>query len=268
MGAVAIVAAAVLVFDRSYLAYRQSMAAAPDNLIYYTMLSRWWHHGDSPVGYTLLPSPYFVDLAIQLPIALLAPDFEVFSYGLALTFYLLVTGAVELVWRAWTGSSWLAATLAAAVTMSLYVGCVPTVVHVHLFWQSHTSELFGSLLALWFVLSRVRAMEDERVGWPVPLLTLVGFTIWTFIQVASSPFFGATFAVPLVVTALASFLLPRRDHHRALLQFGLATVVGSLLGLVFDAVLSWGRWPIRGDIYFVGVGDSARALVGVLLRCR
>lgn len=92
-------ACAMRLFDASYSAYRTTASAAPDNLIYYNMLLEWWQGGDSPLGHTLLPSPYFIDIALQFPLALVARDFEHFAYALALVYSALLFGGIFLVAR-------------------------------------------------------------------------------------------------------------------------------------------------------------------------
>src|SRR4051812_34818992 len=87
-------------FDAAYAAVRSVAAGSPDALLYYNMILTWSRHGDSPRGFTLTPSPYFIDLLLQLPLALAAPDFERFAYALALLYALLLFAALALVLRA------------------------------------------------------------------------------------------------------------------------------------------------------------------------
>lgn len=235
-------AAALHTFDARLFAVRLRSPVQPDSLVHYNMLLTWWRHGDSPRGFTLTPSPYFIDMVLQLPMMLLAPDFEGFSYALACTYALLILGSLYLVLRIALDSGPALAIAAAGATVAGFYELAPFNFVVHVFVINHTSELFTTLglLALlhaWF-----------RPGAPRRPYAAYGYALAVAVCVASSPFFIATYAIPAAVAATAILGTEYVTRPRLAWFLGL-TAVGALAGLIALAIISCHAWPIRGDAY-------------------
>ncbi len=206
------------------------------------MFLAWWRHGDSPRGFTLTPSPYFIDILIQLPIALLAPDFERFSYALACTYAVLISTSLYLVLRAALHAATVPAIVATALVMVSFYRLAPFNFVVHPFVVNHTSEVFTTLglLALVHFWFRPAAPRRRYAPYIYPLL-VAGC-------VASSPFFIATFCIPAGIAAVAILNTEHLDRRRLAWFLGL-TAIGALAGLVSIAIISRYVWPVRGDYY-------------------
>lgn len=231
-------AVAVLLFDRAFARFRALSPASPDNLIYYNALLEWWHRGTPPNGYTLLPSPYFIDLALEAWPALGEGDFEAFSYDLALIYAVALFAATVVLARAFRHS--LAASLSiGVVTLALYYHFVPFELHAHAFMQNHTSEIFCGLLTVAFLVRRT-----PHAGWRDAVIYLA----WTALNVASSPFYIATFVAPAIVGVALVSGTTTLSHRRGASFVGL-NAVAVLGGLSVDAALAHGFWPIRGHDY-------------------
>ena len=127
-------------FESGYFFFRAYAAVMPDSLLHYHWILSWWRHGDSVRGFTLTPSPYFIDFAIQIPIALLAPDFEWFSYAMSLAFAALLFGSVLAVARVVFEASLMVASLIATLTMIAFYALSPWELVGHAFSYNHTSE--------------------------------------------------------------------------------------------------------------------------------
>ena len=140
--AVAVVARA---FEAGYF-YVRALAVVPaDSLLHHHWILTWWRHGDSIRGFTLTPSPYFIDLAIQLPIAFLTGDFESFSYVMALTFAVLLFLSMFAVMRIAFNGSTLVASIAAGLALVAFYVVAPFSVVLHAFSYNHTSEVYSTL---------------------------------------------------------------------------------------------------------------------------
>src|SRR5262249_54209571 len=155
---------------------------------------------------TLTPSPYFIDILVQLPIALLAPDYERFAYALAVTYAVLIFASLFLVVRiALAVTSTFALAITGAV-IAMFYAYAPFNVVMHAFIVNHTSEVLTTLglLALvraWFVRG-ARARRDR----PYVYALLIALCV------ASSPFFIATYCLPAAFAATA--LLGTADVDR------------------------------------------------------
>jgi hypothetical protein len=230
-------------FDAAYLTARSMHAAVPaDSLIHYNMLLGWWWHGDSPRGYTLTPSPYFIDIALQVPIALLAPDFERFSYVLALVYAVLIFASLVAVLRVVFDPDRGLALVAAAVAIVGFYTLAPFTLILHTFIYNHTSELFATLglVALVHALFRPGARRRRYA----PAVYVLGVAAC----IASSPFFVATYCIPASVGGAAALGTPYVDRRRLGWFLGL-TALGAVAGFGGLAIIARYVWPVRGDYY-------------------
>jgi hypothetical protein len=240
-------------FDAAYHAVRSAASVAADSLIHYNMLLDWWRRGDPMRGYTLTPSPYFLDLVLQVPLALIAPDFEVFSYLLALAFAVLILGAVFAVVRIAIDRDPAVAAAIAGVTVAGFYALAPFSLVLQSFIYNHTSEVFATLglLAL--------AHALFRAGAPRPRLRAAVYVAAVAACVASSPFFIATYCLPLTAGTLGVVRRPEIGWRRLAWFLGL-TVAGALAGLVVLAIIARYAWPVRGDHYALTAWASYRKL--------
>jgi hypothetical protein len=248
----------VAAFHVTYADWRSRAGVAPDNLLYYNMLMSWWRHGAPLTGYTLTPSPYFVDLVLQLPIALVAQDFERFAYCLALSYAVLLFVTVSLLAKRVLAVEGALASCAAALAVGIYYVAWPFVVIGHVFIQSHTSEVFctlglvGSLA--WFLREDVPASARRAT------LISAGYTVAVAGFVASSPFFIATYCAPILLSS-AVLIGTNAMPFRRYAWFSGFTVVGTIGGMLFDSWLAARVWPIRTDDYALTPLQSARAMI-------
>jgi hypothetical protein len=255
-------AAVVRGFDAAYHALRALAAIPADSLLHYHWILTWWNHGDSVRGFTLTPSPYFIDLAIQLPIALLAPDFEVFSYVMALVFALLIFASLGAALRIATtedstpAPTTAATALAALATIVFYVKA-PFGLVLHPFTYNHTSEVYSTLAVLTLLWALFRRGAPRRRYAPAVYALAVAACV------VSSPFFIATYCVP-VSFAVAALLGTAEVDRRRLAWFLGLTAASALAGLVALALLSRYAWPIRNDHYPLTPGESWERLVSTL----
>lgn len=237
-------AAMLHAFDAAYSKVRAIAAVPADSLIHYNMLLTWWRHGDSPRGYTLTPSPYFVDILLQLPLVFLAPDFERFSYALAATYALLLTGSLYLVMRIALDASCVVALAVACASLVAFYKLAPFSLVLHSFIYNHTSEVFTTLGLVALAHAWFRPEARKRRYAPIVYVFLVAACI------ASSPFFIATYCIPTALAAAAVAGTAYLPWRRFAWFIGL-TVLGSVVGLVALALISRYWWPIRGDRYFL-----------------
>src|SRR4029079_14876462 len=235
-------AAAFSAFDARLFVIRLGTSVPPDALVNYYWILDWWHNGDSPTGFTLTPSPYFIDILLQIPITLLAPDYEGFAYALAATYAVLIFAALFLVVR-----------IALAVTSTFAIAVTGAVVAVFYAWApfnfimqafvvNHTSEVFTTLGLIALVHTWFRRDTRLRRYRPYTYALIVALCV------ASSPFFIATYCIPAALAAVALLGTTEVNPRRLLLLWGL-TVVGAVLGLVSLALVSRYAWPVRRDLY-------------------
>jgi hypothetical protein len=239
----------VRAFDGAYATLRAGASVAPDDLIYYNMVQTWWRHGDSPTGHTLLPSPYFIDLVLQIPIAILAPDFERFAYFLALAFCLLIACSLFAASRVVVGGRVGLAGVVAALTVIGYYGLAPPRLIAQICIQNHTTEIFATLGTI-AALHWLHQAKGRRKRYAAALYTLV-----IAVCVTSSPFFIATYCIPAAVGAAALLGTPAVTWRR-LLGFLALTSAGALIGLVTIAAIDRYWWPVRGDAYGLTLAQS------------
>lgn len=254
-----VLALAVVVrgFEAGYFHVRAVAVVPADSLLHYHWILSWWRHGDSIRGFTLTPSPYFIDLAIQLPIAFLTGDFESFSYVMASTFAVLLFLSVYAVMRiAFDGSTLIASVVAGLALVAFYV-VAPFSVVVHAFMSNHTSEVYSTLglVVLVHVLFRPQAPRRRYA----PALYIAALMAC----VVSSPFFIATYCVPVAIAATA-LLGTSYVSWRRLAWFLGYSVFGALAGLMVLAVISRYVWPVRGDLYSLTARDSYDAFATLL----
>jgi len=234
------VAAAVRGFDAAYHGTRLVHAVMPDNLLLYNQLLGWIRHGDSPLGYTLTPAPYFLDMALELPLMLVAPDFEWFAYALALVYALLIGASLAAVLRVVLDVDRVVAIVGSAAALLAFYSSAPLWLVMHAFICNHTSEIFSTLglVALvhaWF-----------RLGAPRQRFAVAAYPAVVVVCVASSPFFIVTYCVPVAI-AVGSLVGSEQVSWRRLAGFLGLTALGALLGLILLAVISRYAWPIRSD---------------------
>jgi hypothetical protein len=245
-------------FDVAYQESRAIESVLGDNLLAYNELLAWWQLGDSPTGFTLTPSPYFIDLVYQLPLAVLCDDFERFAYWEAVGYALATAASLVALFRAVGFNRWTAA-LASALTMGGYYLVFPQELVLHLFVPNHTSEMIGSLLGASLLLRLVDVERSPRQRWRAVL-----FVLLVTVNALSSTFFTATFVLPAL--GLLAFIALRRPRRRN--AAGLAAlVVGAVAtGTYFQALIAARWWPIRKDIYGLTLAQSAEHLRTVLLQ--
>lgn len=143
-----------------------------------------------------------------------------------------------------------AASATAFLALLLYFFAVPASVNWHAFMQNHTSEVFCSLATVALLTGQQRRYR-----------ALLGFAywVWVIVNVASSPFFIATYVVPALVGTLlvtGNRLVPARRT----VEFATITLLGAACGIVLDAGISYYVWPIRGDSYPTTLAAGWRAL--------
>jgi hypothetical protein len=229
-------------FDGRLATVRTRSTVQPDSLVHYNMLLTWWRHGDSVRGFTLTPSPYFIDMLVQLPIVLLAPDFERFSYWLAFVYASLIFVALYVVLRIALRTSDVIAIAVAGVALAGFYTLSPYDVVVHVFVVNHTSESFTTLGMLALVNALFRPDAGRRPY--APILYCLALALC----VASSPFFIATYCIP---SALAMTAIVGTEYmaRRRLAWFIGLTAIGTLAGLISLALVSRYVWPVRVDSY-------------------
>ena len=235
-------ATALRAFDSRLFAVRSLLVLQHDALVHYNMLLTWWRHGDSPRGFTLTPSPYFIDMLVQFPIMLIAPDFERFSYALGCTYALMIFGSLCLLLRRVLALDIVVVLAIASVTITVFYLLAPFNFVVHAFVVNHTSEVFTTLGMLALLHAWFRPDAARRAYTPyVYALLVVGC-------VASSPFFIATYCLPAIVAAAAILGTSYLDRRR-FCWFLALTVLGACIGLLTIAIVSRYVWPVRGDHY-------------------
>ncbi|MDB4962310.1 MAG: hypothetical protein JWP01_2309 [Myxococcales bacterium] len=237
-------ATALHAFDERLFAVRLSSTVQPDSLIHYNMLLAWWRHGDSPRGFTLTPSPYFIDMLIEFPIMLLAPDFERFSYALACAYALLIFASLYLILRIALECGPTFAIAVTAVSIVAFYKLAPWHFITHVFVVNHTSELFTTLGVLALVHAWFRPSAPRRSYAPYVYALVVTACV------ASSPFFIATYCVPSAIAAVAILGTEYLNRRRLIWFLGL-TAIGAMVGLISLAILSRYAWPVRNDHYQV-----------------
>ena len=232
--------AALHAFDVRYLTIH---VVQPDSLIHYNMLLTWLRHGDSPRGVTLTPSPYFVDMLLQLPMMLLTRDFEQFSYVLGFVYAALLVLAVLVVTRTFVAELTTVGSVAVAgIVLAAVYHFAPFDFVVHLFVFNHTSEIFTTLglvalLHAWF---RPGARR-RRYAAPV-YAALLAFLVM------SSPWFIVTYCMPTTLAVAALLGTAYVDRRRFAWFLGL-TAGGALAGLVVLAFVARYVWVLRVDRY-------------------
>jgi hypothetical protein len=241
-------ASAFHAFDARLFSIRATAAVHVDSLFHYYMLMAWWQHGDSPRGFTLTPSPAFIDMLVEFPLMLLAPDFERWSYALACSYTVLIFVALFLVLRFVLPATALFAAVVAGVTLAGFYRLAPYNFVVHTFVVAHTSEIFTTLGLIALVRGWFRHDARQRGYAPHVYVAVVA------VCVMSSPFFIATYCIPAVVAALA-ILGTESLSMRRFAWFCALTTIGALIGLLSLALISRYVWPVRGDYY----GDPWKA---------
>jgi hypothetical protein len=229
-------------FDARLAALRAGTLVMPDSLVHYNMLLAWWRHGDSPRGFTLTPSPYFIDMLVEFPLMLLAPDFEQWSYALACAYAVLIFTALYLVVRIVLEFPTVLAAAVTGLTMVGFYKLAPFDFVMHTFVVNHTSELFTTLGLIALLHGWFRPGARSRRYAPYVYVALVA------ICVASSPFFIATYCIPVALAATAIVGTAYMSRRR-LAQFVGLTALGSVSGLLALAILARYAWPVRGDYY-------------------
>jgi hypothetical protein len=235
-------ATAVHAVDARLSAIRAAQSVLPDSLVHYNMLFAWWRHGDSPRGFTLTPSPYFIDMAVEFPLMLLTPDYERWSYALACSYAVLIFAGLYVVARFVLGATAIFAAAVAGLTLVAFYKLAPFYFVVHAFVVNHTSEIFTTLgmIALAWVWFRPKARRGRYAACAlVPAVAVC---------VMSSPFFIATYCIPAVVAA-AAIVGTEYMPARRFVWFAGVTAIGALLGLFALAIVSRYWWPVRGDNY-------------------
>jgi hypothetical protein len=179
-------------------------------------------------------------MALELPLMLVAPDFEWFAYALALVYALLIGASLAAVLRVVLDVSGVVAIVASAVALIAFYSLAPLWLIMHAFICNHTSEIFSTLglvalVHVWF-----------RRGAPRPRYASAAYTAVVVVCVTSSPFFLVTYCVPVAI-AVGSLVGSEEVSWRRLAGFVGLTVLGSLLALVVLAVISRYAWPIRSD---------------------
>jgi hypothetical protein len=234
-------AAVVRAFDAAFTAARWSHAAVPpDSLIHYNMLLDWFRLGDTPRGFTLTPSPYLIDIALQMPLVLLAPDFECFAYLLALVYAVLIFGSLYAVLTIVFCGDRITAVLAAALTVIGFYSLAPFGLILHSFIYNHTSEVF-SALALVALVHVLFGRPGQRNRYAVAV-----YAIAVTALMMSSPFFIATYCVPMAI-ALASIVDTEQVRWRRLAVFLGITAAGAVIALIALALVGRYFWPVRAD---------------------
>ena len=241
-------------FDISYQHSRAIESVLADNLLSYNALLTWRELGDPLTSFTLTPSPYFLDLLMQLPIASWTADFERFAWWEALAYASATCVAFVALFRALGASRWGSA-LAAALTMVTYFLCFPQALFLHLYVPNHTSEVIGSLFAATLLCKLTASAAPRR-------RLLAAFSALVFVSTLSSTFFIATFVIP----ALGALAVAARDRSRrrtALTSIALA-LVATAIGTVAQSAIAAFWWPIRKDVYAQTIRQSAQHLETVL----
>lgn len=64
------------IFHISYSVHHRIRGVRPDDLIYFNALQDWLHSGSPIRGYTLQPSPYFLDFLLDRVVVFFTDDFE------------------------------------------------------------------------------------------------------------------------------------------------------------------------------------------------
>jgi hypothetical protein len=236
-------AAMVRVFDRAFLAFRLvPIAVPPDSLLHYNAFLWWTRFGDSPRGFTLTPSPYFLDLVMQLPLSVAATDFEHFSYRLSELYALLFLATTYVLLRYALRTTRLVAFVIASAGTAGFYALAPWGFYEHAFMANHTSLVPASLavVAVVFALFRPEA-RPRRLA---PLL----YALAVFACVFADPFTIGTYCVP-ACGAVTLLLGTQWVTWRRLVCFVGLTGVATVAGLVAVAAVARYVWPIRGDNY-------------------
>jgi hypothetical protein len=244
IGAVVLALCAMLRgFDAAYLAYRLTpVAVPPDSLIHYNGLLWWVRFGDSPRGFTLTPSPYLIDVALQLPMSVLVPNFEHFSYRLGEIYALMFLVTLYMVLRYALATTRLVAFVIACLGVIGYYHLAEWGLYEHAFMANHTSLVPATLavVALVFALFRPEA-KPRRLA---PLY----YVLALFVCVLSDPFAIGTYCVPACCAATALLGTPAMRLRR-LIWFVALTGIATIAGLVALALMARYIWPVRGDNY-------------------
>lgn len=259
LGVVVCFLCGVHAFEATYInSVRAGRSVAPDTLIYYNAIAGWWHRGDTPLGETLLPSPYFIDMLLQLPLFGMSKDFEQFYYDLAMLYWGIVVSGLYLISRRVVRLSAAMAMAASVGTMWLYFATFPQEFIIHVFMQNHTSELGMSLLGAGaFLPRRFRAASGGEASRSRPSRWAIAQVLFVGVNVASSGFFIATYVVPFTAATLIDFAMFRKGRETAITLA--AVVAGALLGWMTDVFVSAYLWPIRLDRYENGALESFAA---------
>lgn len=242
-------------FDVAYQGSRAVEAVLPDDLLAYNALRAWIDLGDPLTSFALTPSPYFVDLLLELPLAVVSSDFERYAYFLALAYAAGTASALHLVFRALDVARWPSA-CGSSATIAVYFLVFPQSLVRHLHVSNHTSEVIATLLGLALLLWLTRADTPPRRREYALFFGLV------LVNVLSSTFFVATFLAP-AAGALAFVALDRARRPRAA-RLAVLALIAAAMGIYAQAFISTHAWPIRKDVYGQTVMQSGKQLVTVL----
>jgi hypothetical protein len=252
-----VVAAVLRGFEAGYFYIRDLAMVPADSLLHYHWLLSWWRHGDSMRGFTLTPSPYFFDLIVQFPIALVAGDFEVFAYAMSVAFALLIFVSLLSVMRVVLEGRTLLASVITAAAMVVFYAVAPFSVVLHAFTYNHTSEVYSTLGLVALVFGWFRPGAPRR-WYALPL-----YAVALMVCIISSPFFIATYCIPIAIAG-AAMLGTTHVTFRRLAWFLGVSVVGALAGMIVLAWISRYAWPVRGDQYNLSASDSYHAFSNLL----
>ena len=132
----------------------------PDDLLYFNALQDWQRSGSPIRGYTLLPSPYFLEFALDRILVFFTSDFELFAYVLSGIFAICLAGSFLLFGYVYC-RDWRRAAIVSLLSYScFYLFLIPIGIRLHVFLQNHTLASITTPAAMPGALSSI-----ERFRW-------------------------------------------------------------------------------------------------------
>jgi hypothetical protein len=238
-----------------------------DNLIYFTLIKNAVLQNQPLSGQTLLPAPYFIEMAMQFPLAIWINDYGYFVYLLALIFAIILYLAVFLLCDIISVSPSFAGLYAGAALVIFY-SCTPTAIVLHAFMQNHViasiATIFGLFLLLKFLLSESErpCSANAKDGSLCSRRWITLLTICNIVNIVSDPYYLVTFALPALTVCLvllSSYLF----SVRSILMLIAVLLASSLLSLWLLEFINSNIWPHRIDLYHAPISFIGHQVVSV-----
>jgi hypothetical protein len=231
------------IFHISFSAFYRIRGAWPDDLIYFNALQDWQHSGSPIRGYTLLPSPYFLEFALDRILVFFTSDFELFAYVLSGIFAICLAGSFLFFGYVYCREWRRAAVISLLSYSGFYLFLIPMGIRLHVFLQNHSLASITTPAAMaMLAVSLTSTSRRSYIGWCVALSLLTGISVF------SDPLFLADFLVPGAMTCVLLAILPGTRLSRLALS-GFALCASGAIAMVLLELCSVFFWPHRLGFY-------------------